>query len=401
MNDYLFSVADRSSGQALQGATLMVNGKPVGSSDNVGYVEFQANPDDMVTVSYIGYDPYSIPAGQVEQSGIILLSRKNSPLPAVTVTPGIPSGLGQLTPWLLVAGFGVLALSSAKKKRMSGVKSSDNKTILILALVGGAVYLFTRPKSIYPTYPAGSYPPTPVYQGGQTTNPLATASSWLSAGSGLFNQLKDLFGGSSAPDLSTPALADTGSGLNQPISPAAEFPTIGPSSGYQFDFPSVDPGVDTSSIPFDISTISGIRKMGDLPADTFSVSEIIGKTLIANVSIPVYEDASDSAQPVGYVNAGQPVGVVSSWLDPSPTEDRSELWWVFNRPNDFPYYVKHGIGLFNISSLQQQGVLTDVQQAQAAAGSPWYETLIKKYGPWVLGGVVVLGLGKEVIKKHL
>ena len=132
-------------------------------------------------------------------------------------------------------------------------------------------------------------------------------------------------------------------------------------------------------------------------ADTYDLSDLVDKTIIASGNVPVYEHANDHASPSGVVPAGQPVGVLYSWLDPNPTYDRAELWFMFwpdNRAD--PYYSKWGGGLYNIASLQAQGLLTDAQKKAAAdlANAPWYEQLITKYGPWVVGTVVVVAVVK-------
>lgn len=140
------------------------------------------------------------------------------------------------------------------------------------------------------------------------------------------------------------------------------------------------------------------------PADTFSVDQVRGKTLIANQSIPVYHIPEDSAQPVGSIAAGQPVGVVYSWLDADPSKDRIELWWVFDDGSGNFYYTKHGVGLYNISSLIQQGTMTDLQLAQDAATPQWLKTLkdtALQIAPWVIGGFIIIAIGKKLIDKKL
>jgi hypothetical protein len=141
--------------------------------------------------------------------------------------------------------------------------------------------------------------------------------------------------------------------------------------------------------------VSGIGEA----ADTYSVNQIIGKTLITKKRIGYYRNPGDHQTPVGYIDTGQPVGVVVSWLDANPTQDRQGLWWMFYDTWGNPYYTPHQVGLYDISSLQQQGVLTDEQLAEQDQSA--LQQNIDKYLPWVLGGAVVVVLGGAAIKKLL
>jgi len=130
---------------------------------------------------------------------------------------------------------------------------------------------------------------------------------------------------------------------------------------------------------------------------SYSVDEIIGKTLTAKVKVGYYTTATDSSSPVGYIAAGQPVGVVYSYLMPNPAYDRSGLWWAFKGSTGNFYYVKHQLDVFDVDSLQAQGALTELEKSQAAADEnlPWYEKLIKGYGvPLAIGGGVIYLLAK-------
>src|SRR4030095_16630239 len=69
--------------------------------------------------------------------------------------------------------------------------------------------------------------------------------------------------------------------------------------------------------------------IGDTGSSTFSAGDVIGHTLIADTSVPVYNIPRDDAQPVGHIATGNPVGVVDTWLDANPGEGRNELWWSF------------------------------------------------------------------------
>lgn len=141
-------------------------------------------------------------------------------------------------------------------------------------------------------------------------------------------------------------------------------------------------------------------------ADLYSVSDIVGKTLIANTRVPYYASANDSAAPLGYVNAGYPVGVVYSWLDPNPAYNRVGLWWIFQKNGSF-IYAPQRIGLYNIGALNQQGVISteekikQEQEAARIASMGVVEQYIYKYGKYILFTAIAIGLGAAVIKKKL
>ena len=123
---------------------------------------------------------------------------------------------------------------------------------------------------------------------------------------------------------------------------------------------------------------------------TYDVSDMIDKTIFASGPIPVYVHPQDSASPAYTVAAGQAIGVLYSWLDPSASEDRKELWFMYWPDGQDPYYTKYGPG-YDLPALVAQGLQTTKEKADAAAlaGKPWYEQLIIKYGPYILGAVVI------------
>lgn len=130
-------------------------------------------------------------------------------------------------------------------------------------------------------------------------------------------------------------------------------------------------------------------------SDLFNAGDIIDKTLVATRKIPVYKAAVDNAEIAGYVNAGQPVGVVYAWLSPSPGIGRSGLWWSFYPVNGMYYYAPHNDNNFSISALKQQGVISteekvkQQQEQAAAANRTWYENLIHNYWWIPIAGIAV------------
>jgi len=132
---------------------------------------------------------------------------------------------------------------------------------------------------------------------------------------------------------------------------------------------------------------------------TYSVSDILDKTLIAKIKTPVYSDASDTAQPIGYVVPGQPIGVVYSYLNPK--EGRSDFWWMFYENNGKTYYTPHKKGQFDVSALRAQGVISTEEKTEIAKAEA--ETItqkVEKYGKYILAGIFTLGAFSIIIKNR-
>lgn len=118
---------------------------------------------------------------------------------------------------------------------------------------------------------------------------------------------------------------------------------------------------------------------------TFNANDIIGKTLIAKKTIDILRSADDSAQSVYEVSPGESVGVVYSYL--MPNKARSNIYWMFEDDNGRPYYVKHGVGKFDIKTIQSQGALTlEEKQEQAEAAS---ETITNKVFRYAKNGFLI------------
>jgi hypothetical protein len=118
---------------------------------------------------------------------------------------------------------------------------------------------------------------------------------------------------------------------------------------------------------------------------TFNANDIIGKTLIAKKAIDIVRSADDSAQSVYEVSPGESVGVVYSYL--LPNNARSNIYWMFEDNTGRPYYVKHGVGKFDIKTIQSQGALTlEEKQEQAEAAS---ETITNKVFRYAKNGFLI------------
>lgn len=132
-------------------------------------------------------------------------------------------------------------------------------------------------------------------------------------------------------------------------------------------------------------------------SEIYSASDVLDHTLYAKTKVPLYAGADDQARQIGEVAAGNPVGVVYSWLDVNPEKNRSSLWWVFVSTGGMYYYTPHVIGRFDVSAIKAAGVLTIDEKARLEeeerilANMPWYERLFKKsIAPLAIGVALIL-----------
>lgn len=135
--------------------------------------------------------------------------------------------------------------------------------------------------------------------------------------------------------------------------------------------------------------------------DVFNVADIIGKTLIARTQVSVYKRPDSATKPIGYVVAGNPVGVVYSWVGPDRAADGIKIWWIYTDSPHGTYYSPHEPGIYDVNALRQQGVLSTKEKIDQEADKnlPWYERLIKQYGIWVVGGVVAAAAVKGYLSR--
>ena len=108
----------------------------------------------------------------------------------------------------------------------------------------------------------------------------------------------------------------------------------------------------------------------------YDPSQIVGITLYAKQNIPVYRgNQLPNGTPFATVNAGQPVGVVYSYV-----MEGSDLFWMFYDHSNGAYYSKHGNYSYDVSAIQQQGALSveeevAQQAAQDEANNSWLPDL--------------------------
>lgn len=135
----------------------------------------------------------------------------------------------------------------------------------------------------------------------------------------------------------------------------------------------------------------------------FPASQLLDKTLIARVPVLVYSGSSLGDNPIATVATGNPIGTIYSYIGGS---GGSPLYWMFLRPDGSAYYVRHQNNLFNVSLLQQQGVLSveqeiEQQQEQQEQFFPGLDLPSFDFGNIalvagvVIGGLILLNLTKK------
>lgn len=97
---------------------------------------------------------------------------------------------------------------------------------------------------------------------------------------------------------------------------------------------------------------------------TYSLSDIVNKSIVARGDVRLYRLPLDSAPVVYTVKSGQTVGVVYSYLLPSA--GRSSVYLMFMDNNGRPYYIRWGGGV-DKKALEDQGLLSEAEKAAAAA----------------------------------
>jgi hypothetical protein len=130
--------------------------------------------------------------------------------------------------------------------------------------------------------------------------------------------------------------------------------------------------------------------------DLYDAAQLLDKTLIAAQEVSIFDGvprAGYMPTKIGVVKVGNPVGIVYSYINADLAENRDNLWWMFNGSADWkkPYYAPHAGGLYDVSALREQGVLSLTEQAQkeADANKPWYERILDNVLP--VAAVVIVG----------
>jgi hypothetical protein len=123
---------------------------------------------------------------------------------------------------------------------------------------------------------------------------------------------------------------------------------------------------------------------------TYTLSEIIGKTLYAKKEVPLYKNTF-SKKPYAVVKPGNYIGVLWSWL-----EENNNIWLIFKYGANGQFLVKMEPGLIDTSNLAEQGAKTIKQEKKAEDQKALLESgltgkieyFIKKYGLYLIGAII-------------
>lgn len=130
----------------------------------------------------------------------------------------------------------------------------------------------------------------------------------------------------------------------------------------------------------------------------YDPSDFIDKTLVAKIDLPVYDGYPTSYHPnpskIGTVKAGATAGVVYSWIDSDPANNRPQIWWMFypGSSGGSYYFIPHGAGYFDLTAIEEQGIQSEEQKNQQP--ETWYEKILSQ----VLPVVAISILGAAAIK---
>ena len=100
---------------------------------------------------------------------------------------------------------------------------------------------------------------------------------------------------------------------------------------------------------------------------TYNPEDFIGKTIFAQTKINAYKAADKKSDILYTFQPGATVGVIYSFL-----QKPDGLWWQFRyRPNPnvnaISYFVKNELNQFNKKNLEEQGLVSTQDKAEAEA----------------------------------
>jgi hypothetical protein len=138
---------------------------------------------------------------------------------------------------------------------------------------------------------------------------------------------------------------------------------------------------------------------------TFNIKNLIGKPLTAKVATKLYRSPSDNAKHYASVAAGQSLGILFSWINPSSTSN--SLWFMFYDSNNKPYYVKYGKSVLNVNDLKRQGIkdveteTKESKEKEDIENKGAFRFYLEKYAPFLIGAIFIIPLAKKIIDKKL
>jgi hypothetical protein len=136
---------------------------------------------------------------------------------------------------------------------------------------------------------------------------------------------------------------------------------------------------------------------------TYTVNQIIDKTVTAGRETKAYSHNKGGAQVVATIKAGQPIGIVASYARPEQADGRS--WLMFESSYNKVYWVPNEA--VASTGLKEQGTKTVAEEIREEQDKKNRETdplgyYLKKYGfpaLIIIGAIIIVnGAAKEGIK---
>lgn len=135
----------------------------------------------------------------------------------------------------------------------------------------------------------------------------------------------------------------------------------------------------------------------------YSAADIVGHNLTAAKTVNAVAYPVDNAPVLGQFTNNQNIGVVAGYVEAKPEAGRNYLYWMFNDAyGNVEFWVRHEANAFHYGGLDEQGVKDIAQQLaeQDLANLPWYERLIKQYGPAILITVAIIAVGSAGVRGY-
>ncbi len=130
---------------------------------------------------------------------------------------------------------------------------------------------------------------------------------------------------------------------------------------------------------------------------TYSIADLIGKTMIAKGSVSLFRLPYDNAPAIYDVKPGNTIGIVDSYV--LPKEGRTAVYLMFYDKDRRAYYMRWGAPI-NTTSLIEQGVKSDVQKAEEAKGDSTIMDFIQKNISLVVVTVALVAIAKTGIQTY-
>lgn len=141
---------------------------------------------------------------------------------------------------------------------------------------------------------------------------------------------------------------------------------------------------------------------------TYTVNQIIDKTVVAGKDVTLYSNPSGKGSVVGTVKSGQPIGIVYSYIKPSNATSDGRSWLMFETTYNKFFYVPNEA--VSGTGLKEQGTKTVVQEIKEEEAERLRKEdpagyYLKKYALpalLIIGLIVIVGgIAKEGTKAYI